>query len=54
MDRTVASLVHFCDLVIGNKSMLDRHRNFLDVMIKKENGPALKKLRTIELFEADL
>jgi hypothetical protein len=53
-DRVVAVLVKFYNIVIKYNHYPSRWLKVVDVMLEKGKGPRLKKLRILEMIEADL
>lgn len=47
-------LVNYYNLIIKHQFYLQHWLDTLDVVIEKGKGPILRKLRTIQLLEADL
>ena len=47
-------LVQFYNIIIKHNHYPSRWLKVVDVMLEKEKGPRLKKLRMLEMIEADL
>ena len=53
-ERIVEVLVKFYNVIIKCNHYLRRWLKFVDVMLEKVKGPRLKKLRMLQIIEADL
>ena len=53
-EEFIIALMMLCNLAPQKRIVLERWRCAIDVMIEKDKGPILGKLRLIELIEGDL
>jgi len=52
--RLIIFLVRFYNIIVEKQYFPTRWQKMLDVMIEKNKGPVIGKLRTIQFIEADL